>query len=1092
MTSQPNPAALQGARGAVLALTCLVLAVTARADDTEIFVADASASPSGGGANILFIIDTSASMDAETSTQAPWNPALDFSGCYRRDAIYFSTGTQAPPCSSTAYVLKSANRCAATTVPFASIGQFTTFALGWDEERQRWDPLAPDNGNRLLECESDRGIDGEGGELFANDGSDGPWGPDDAAEPGWNTQYTLFDGNWLNWRTNPPTEIRTRLEIVQDVVVDIIANLTSANVGLMQFNRDEGGAVIQAVADVDTTRAAMISAVEGLPLLGRTPLSETLYEAALYFRGGTVDYGNIGPNRSVAAARIGGSSSGEQYRSPVSEDCQKNFIILLTDGEPNADLSAAAKIQALPGFSDLIGNCDGSGEGACLDDLAGYLAQADLDDGIPGLQNVTTYTIGFGGVDAPILENTARRGGGQYYLADDTGSLAAVLRDIVAGIVDRSSTFTAPALPANAYSRSSSERDAYVAVFQPTGTVHWPGNLKKYRFSGEQLVGQDGRIAVNPATGFFLSDAFSFWSAERDGGRVNAGGAASRLLAGSARRVYTDIAGSDLSADDNRIEIGNGALTPQLLGVEDEAARDRLVNWIGGADVANLDGDDDLDEPRRQMGDPLHVRPVTLSYGASATTADTVVFVASNDGFLHAIDADTGSELWAFLPSRLLDRQAELLANPQTTARRYGLDGEIRLWIEDNDNQPGIDSDEETAILLFGMGRGGDAVFAVDVTERTEPRLLWQIDRNTPEFAAIGQVWAAPEMARIRIGGDTPQTVAVVSGGYDDSQDNRRYHTDTVGNAVYFIDALTGERLWSAGPPGRDHDLELEDMQHSIPAAPRVLDLTRDGLADRFYVGDMGGRVWRFDIRQGETGDDLVEGGMLASLGGADLDDPPANAVRRFYNTPDVVFVNCVRGNFLAVNLGSGYRGHPLDTTVEDAFFSIRDVNLFGVRDSTSYTDPTRYDDLFDITDDVAPTLPRDAGGWLLRLTQASGEKVLSEATTFDSRTFFTSFSPGGAVAACVGGLGVNRAYEVDACSGSPLTNLDGSTEPGPLEGTDRFRILNQTGIAPESVFLFPQEPGEGPTRCIGLVCFPSGDPARLRRTYWSQQQPAE
>ena len=28
-------------------------------------------------------------------------------------------------------------------------------------------------------------------------------------------------------------------------------------------------------------------------------------------------------------------------------------------------------------------------------------------------------------------------------------------------------------------------------MFQPAPTVHWPGNLKKYRFSNGELVGQD-------------------------------------------------------------------------------------------------------------------------------------------------------------------------------------------------------------------------------------------------------------------------------------------------------------------------------------------------------------------------------------------------------------------------------------------------------------------------------------------------------------------------------------------------------------------------------------------------------------------------
>ena len=450
MTSRTRRAAAIAALAAALA----GLVTAARADDTEVFVAAADSIPDAGRSNILFIIDTSASMDSEVLTQVQWNAATSFSGCYRGDAIYFGTGTQPPPCDSTAYILKTSNRCAASGNAFASFGQYTGLALGWDATRERWDPLVEDDAARLLECEADRGIDGAGTERFAANGTDGPWGPDETQEPAWNTAYTLFDGNWLNWHANPPTVTRTRLEIVQEVVTDIVANLDNVNVGLMEFNRDEGGNVSQAMGNVDSTRSAMIAAIQGMLTQGRTPLSETLYEAALYLRGGRVDYGNVGPSLSVPASRLNGDPLGASYASPIAEACQKNFIILLTDGEPLGDLSANAKIPDLPGFASLIGTCDGTGEGACLDDLAEYLFRSDANASVDGTQNVVTYTIGFGGVDTPLLEATARRGGGQYYLADDTGSLAAVMSEVVGGIVERSGTFSAPAIPVSAFNRA--------------------------------------------------------------------------------------------------------------------------------------------------------------------------------------------------------------------------------------------------------------------------------------------------------------------------------------------------------------------------------------------------------------------------------------------------------------------------------------------------------------------------------------------------------------------------------------------------------------------------------------------------------------
>jgi len=1073
---------------AAAAAVALCTTTATRADDTEVFLAQVPPDESGG-ANILFIIDNSGSMDAELQTQAEWDPATSYTGCYDANALYFATGTEPPPCGSTAFVNKTANRCAAAASPLTNVGRYSDRLLGWnaDPSRELWEPLTEGQPERLLECESDRGVDGDGpgANDFAANGPTGPWGPDESQEPGWNSAYTVFDGNWLNWRANPPQVTRTRLQVVQRVINDVLDSVENVNVGLMQFNDEEGGTVIHAVEGISGAREDLKTVVNGMTPLAFTPLSETLYEAALYFRRGNVDYGNVGPVRSVAAARVGGDPAGPQYLSPINVDCQKNFVVLLTDGEPTRDVSANNKIRNLPGFASLLGTCDGAGDGACLDDLAEYLYRTDASSGLAGTQTVSTYVIGFA-VDVPLLESTAQRGGGQYYVADDTGSLAAALTDVVTNIVQSAGVFAAPTIPVSAFGQTPDQRDVYVSVFQPTGTAHWPGNLKKYQFRGGTLSGQDGATAINPATGFFAGDAFSFWSTAPDGDRVAEGGAASRIPAPSVRRVYTDLAGPDLLDAGNLVVAGNAAITETMLGVP-ASQRTALINWIRGLDVLDSDADGNLTEARRQMGDPLHVRPVALNYGATAEDPDTVVFVATNDGFLHAVDADSGVELWTYVPSRLLGRQHTLYLDGPATNRLYGLDGEIRLFRGQIDGLT-------RSILVFGMGRGGDAVFALDVTARNAPVLLWQIDSTSPGFATLGQTWAAPPIAQVDIGGQV-RPVVVLSGGYADSQDNRGLRTDNVGNAIFMVGLESGELLWSAGQSGAGHDLEFDRMRQSIPAAPRVLDLSGDGLADRFYVGDMGGRLWRFDILNGNGRGTLVSGGVLAALGAGDESSAPASEVRRFYATPDVVLVNCLRGTFLALNIGSGYRGHPLDTDVDDAFFSVRDANVYLPVATGDYADiEVDAGDLLDITDDPTATVPVDQAGWRLRMVEDEGEKILNSAITFSNTIFFTSFAPSERVSACSGGLGVNRAYQVDACNGWPVNNLDGSSEPGPLSTDDRFRLLSQTGIAPETVLLLTDNAGTKATECIGLECFapdpndPGGASNTFPRTYWTQE----
>ena len=52
-------------------------------------------------------------------------------------------------------------------------------------------------------------------------------------------------------------------------------------------------------------------------------------------------------------------------------------------------------------------------------------------------------------------------------------------------------------------------------------------------------------------------------------------------------------------------------------------------------------------EPRYQMGDPLHSQPVSVIYGP--TLSDGVLYFATNDGYLHAIDIATGNSNLIFV-----------------------------------------------------------------------------------------------------------------------------------------------------------------------------------------------------------------------------------------------------------------------------------------------------------------------------------------------------------------------------------------------------------------------------------------------------------
>ena len=1086
------------------ALLSILVAVPAAllADDTEIFVTGFDAPAVCENPNVLFMIDTSGSMDSTVLTQPAWNPDTNFSGCFDSNALYYSPTGELPDCGTANSFTKALNACAAANERLRLVGRYRNLFRSYDVERQRWEVLDPLDNDGPVECEADRGISGDGstGLVFAADGEAGPWAADASNEPAWASasNVTVFDGNWLNWNASEPTTERTRLEVVQDTVNTIIDSLDDINVGVMRFNREEGGPVLQQVEEVLTSRQDAKDAVNGLDADGFTPLSETLFEAGQYFAQRLVDYGNVGPQLSVPLSRLGANPAGTTYRSPVLTNRQKTFIVILSDGEPSEDNSADEKIRNLPGFRQLVGqDCDGDGFGRCLDDLAEYLFKADLRQTVPGVQNVVTHTIGFT-LDLDLLRTTAERGGGRYFTTSDSASLTAALTDLAESFEQAGGLFAAPTVAVNSFNRSATLDQVYLSVFEPAETLRWLGNLKRYRLAVEEtgdaespfdvfLEDQDGRDAVDPSTGFFADNARSFWSDEADGNDPRLGGAAGRLPDPDLRKVYTNVAGGDLNSPggQNRVTIDNDLITAALIGAPEEE-RDSVIEWARGRDVLDVDGDNDTSEPRRDMGDPLHSRPALVIYGGTEENPDATVFVGSNDGYLHAIDARTGEELWAFVPERLLPRLFGLYVNNDSATRSYGLDGEITVFIENSDREPGI-SGNERVLLLFGMRRGGDAVFALDVTNRTRPRLLWEIDSNDPGYGDLGQTWSPPRVTNVTISGQR-RRVAMFAGGYDTGQDNRTFREDSVGNAIFMADLETGQRVWSAGNDN-SHDLNLERMRFSIPSGLALLDLDGDGDSDRVYFGDMGGQVWRLDIVNGQAVANLVDGGVLASLGAADLGNgATASEVRRFYNTPDVVPVLTNSKIFFAINIGSGYRAHPLDAAADDQFFSVRDFNPFATLGADDFAEPVAINQLIDVTTNVNAVVDQLDAGWRLRLVQGAGEKSLNPSTTFANTVFFTSFQPGIVGNACGPSGGINRVYQVDIINGRPQTNLDNSLDDDDLTETDRFVTLRQGGIAPEVTPFFPDGVDEV-VMTSGAEGIPNELSSRIIQSFWLQRE---
>ena len=1094
-----------------LMLTLIAGAPTV-ADDTELLLQPPPVA-SSGKANVLFILDRSGSMKSTRDTIASYKSGTNYGGACDSNKIYWSQTGALPDCGvSTSYVDDANFHCAGAASWILGLGSFSGVMAqyrdggpdGYSSGPKKWQTLAAGKTSEPIECEKDSGIHGDGtaGYLWARVGNDlsNEYTNDASEEISWgsapvSTGYTVYDGNYINWKNNPVTINQEKWKTMQDALVPILTAFDNINVGIMNYNKNEGGKVTMAIKDLEANRA---EAIANARVVGNsaTPLAEMFYEAALYWNGQNYKYGGNAFDLSVWDPK-------PKYKlPPVPTGCAKNFNIYISDGVPNKD-DASPFVNNLPQWEALMGStgCDGSGEGKCLDDIAEYLYKRDTN-GADGFQNVISYMIGFD-IHLPIMESAAARSGGEYYQARDYEDLAASMTNIFANINDQTLSFAAPAVPVNSFNRTRNLNDIYLPVFSPQTNIHWPGNLKKYRIKDGQIVDAADVPAVDPATGFFKESAKSIWTVgDPDGAVVSMGGAAQQLPAPASRKLYTNNVSNVLTAAGNAVNASNASMIADsvlgLTGGAGEPSKTDLLDWMNGVDVQDEDNDPST-TVRNVMGDPLHAQPAAISYGGTEASPDVVVFTATNDGYLHAIDGETGTELWSFIPKEQLASMSALYVNSSAAYKNYGIDGHLVPVVTDDNHNGKIDG-TDIAYLIFGLRRGGNSYYALDVTDKTAPKLLWK-----KTVTNAGQSWSKPVVTRVDVdiaGLNARKAVVIVGGGYDSVQDTNAYTAtaDAVGAGVHMLDLVSGVELWRAGSD-LGADLTLSGMTRSIPSEVRVIDLTGDGFADRMYASDTGGQLLRFDITNGKIPSELVAGGVIAQLGAEGSGSPSDANNRRFYNSPDVAIFTDRNQNrrYISLSIGSGYRAHPLDNAAADSFFSIRDPDVLNQLPQSAYDsyNIVEIGDLVEVSGSVRTIIPTSKSGW--RFTLPSNQKVLADSLTFDNSVFFVGFSPEANTSdPCAPSIGKNVLYRVHVANGDPAINADDLvTLPAADADAERAEDLAQGGIAPVPIFLFPSawdastctglECSPEPIVCIGVECFDPEFSNRPVRTLWTQ-----
>lgn len=365
---------------------------------------------------------------------------------------------------------------------------------------------------------------------------------------------------------------------------------------------------------------------------------------------------------------------------------------------------------------------------------------------------------------------------------------------------------------------------------------------------------------------------------------------------------------------------------------------------------------------------PQDVRLLGDIINSNPQFADGVLYVGANDGMLHAFDAATGQELFAYVPSALLGPEpGESFSSlsrlmEEDYSHRYYVDGTVQVVDLSVVGTP-------KRILVGSLGAGGRTVFALDVTNPgsfSTADVLWEFTH--PELGYnVGQ----PAIVKMSDG----TTAAVFGNGYNGNSHRAMLFVVNVdtGALIQVIDTGVGS---SGSPNGL--------------AAPVVTDWPFSNLrANRIYAGDLQGNLWRFDVSDSaSTWNDPGKVNLMFTAVG------PSGSRQPITSQP-VIALNPANSNEVIVTFGTGsyFRlddqdmpGAPvqslygiLDTTTGTAGVTRASLLQQAITSQTTETFGAETVTVRVVSDNVFNPAVHD--GWYLDLTFEDGERVISEAT---------------------------------------------------------------------------------------------------------------
>lgn len=548
---------------------------------------------------------------------------------------------------------------------------------------------------------------------------------------------------------------------------------------------------------------------------------------------------------------------------PIQFTCQKNFFLGIGDTNTHndrgiikdgyTDREQADKDPVFSGTFDTLRSViharEGMGDGSVTGSVLGsdYIAVLaydantnDLRPDMPGKQRASTYWI-------DILENGLKaRKNNAYWLTakygglkvpdsfDPTKSLTPLLDSLWWTTNDKLSN--GDKRPDNFYVVDKAQ-DMIDGLTQAFANIQLeqrgsraslalnssPVNMGSKAFQAQYVSGSwNGNLyayAIDQTTGN-LSDA-PIWNAEAN------------LPKWNERKVYVNDSG-DLEdfkeeGDDQK-------------GFDDDDGEDKVEYLLGNRTKENTK----FRVRQGVLGDIVNSQPVfvgnpnpNLFSGRSFTGADSyntwakgitrtpMVYIGGNDGMLHGFNADTGVEVFAFIPETVIKNGLSKIAD-KDYEHRYFVDGELTIA------EAYIDK-SWTTVLVGTLGAGGidkdgktsNAIFALDVTNPNKVKLLWE--KSSDDIKELGINLGKPIIIQALDNSEKKQWKVVLGNGPNSKKDTAN---------LISIDL----------EKGKDTTVEVSKTENNGLSAIRAWDNSGDGLTDTLYAGDLQGAVWEIAI----------------------------------------------------------------------------------------------------------------------------------------------------------------------------------------------------------------------------------------------------